>query len=1019
MRMLLLLLVCLGLLLPARAPALEPHKAFHHYVSDAWSLQQGLPQISVLSLTQDRRGYLWVGTQAGLARFDGVEFKVYTPETEPALPGTWIRALLTARDGRIWVGTYKGLAVQDGRRFMSVPAADPARWPALDVTGLLEDDDGTIFVTTVAGLFRVEGMQLQPVKGSPAPVQAPLLRPDGIWVGGRGQVYRRLQTGRWDALPLPAQAKDAQVNRLLTAQGAIWAATSAGLYRLGGTGWKPFDERAELAHVPVDMMFEDRDRNLWVGGDFGLARLRDGHVAEFLPVGSTGGIPGLRSAYEDREGNLWFGSQWEGLTRVWSSWTRRYSSAEGLGDRIVWSVARQPGDGLWIGGNDGVSLLENRRIRQVVPGSALPHPHAYNLLAERDRLWIGTRGGLRVLDIGTTVPHAVPELAAIGGAQVNAIVRAADGDLWIGTPEGLFRLRDGVLRRFGEDDGLADVRVRFVLAERDGRLLVGTQSGLFERRGERFVRDTGTGLPRGLDVTSILRMRDGLLVIGSLAERTYVGDGRRWQELGPVQGVPANTPFFLAEHSGWLWMAGIRGISRVPVTDVESLLRGQRMKARGEMLLNERGDRMSGQQGYCCNGAGTSKGVLEGTTLWLPTRDGVVELDARDIRKNPVAPGVVVEGLQVGDNWIGAARAAGHDLPGGARDVTFKFTVLTFQDPKSAQLQYRLNGYDQDWSEADVTNRRARYTNLPPGRYTFEVRASNNAGVWARSPAVLAFSVRPRFHETTWFFLLVAGGLLLLVYAGYRWQRRHFRIRQEALESIVAQRTQDLALVNRQLEEASHTDPLTGLRNRRYIGAQLPADLSFYDRQTAAQDDERKAMLFALVDIDHFKLVNDRYGHAAGDLVLQQFAVVLSGLVRTGDYVARWGGEEFLLVFRPMRQRNVSIIGERIQAAVSGHPFDLGNGLVLPLTCSVGLSQYPIVHDDDGAQLSWESMIELADQALYYVKANGRNGWASFRPTAKTHVDRLLTDLHAGVEAMLERGDLFVIGEIAGRRLGP
>lgn len=1021
MRIVLAFLALLALVAAPRVEALDPDKAFHHYVRGNWSIQQGLPQISVLALAQDRTGYLWVGTQAGLARFDGARFVTFTPENEPELPGTWIRALHLAQDGRLWIATYKGLAVYDGRAFRRVPPADAARWPALDITGITEDANGGLWATSPAGAFRVDDGRLVPVAGSPAPAQAPLARTDGLWIGGRGAVHRRALTGRWDSLPLPAEAAEATINRLLSAQGRLWAATSMGLYRLGPAGWEAFDEAASFRLAPVELLYSDRNGNLWAGGDSGLARIRGGQLKEFVSVKDPGGTPGLRTAFEDREGNLWLGSQWEGLTRLWDSWTRRFSSAEGLNDRIVWSLALDPDRRrMWVGGNDGLSVLEEGRFTLMVPGTSLPHPHAYNLLAEPGRVWIGTRGGLRVLDhgAGETRPRALPELAAVGGAQINALRRDGSGALWIGTGEGLFRLQGTSLRRYDEEDGLADPRVRYVLPEAGGRLLVGTQNGLFEWRDGQFVRQRGPGLPDTLDVTAIHRLADGRLAIGTLDERTYVHYGRRWVTLDLAHGMPANAPFFLAEHAGHLWVAGIRGISRVPLTDVDDFAQGRRTSVRGEMLLNERGDPMSGQQGYCCNGAGTSKGVLRGSTLWLPTRDGVVALDSAAIRKNLVAPGVAIEGVRAADEWLPDWRIDGQALPDGQRDVSLEFTVLSFQDPKSVRLQYRLRGYDRDWVDTDSDNRRARYTNLPPGEYVFEVRGQNNAGVPTSMPARVAFTITPRFHETAAFAALCAAALALLVFAGYRIQRIRYQRRQAELEALVDQRTEALAYANRQLEEASHTDPLTGLRNRRYIGAQLPADLSFYDRQVSALREEDKAMLFALVDIDHFKHVNDRYGHRAGDLVLQQFAQVLERLVRTGDYVARWGGEEFLLVFRPMPQRDVATIGHRIQSAVVAHAFDLGNGLVLPLTCSVGLSQYPHARDD-GAQLGWEAMIELADEALYYVKANGRNGWASFRPTPTTALDRLVQDVHADAKGMLAAGTLEIFGEIAGTPIRP
>ena len=1009
----LLMLVLGACLFPAHA--LDPDKALRHYVRNNWSIQQGLPQISVISVTQDRAGYIWVGTQAGLARFDGVRFTTYTPETDPDVPGIWVRALMPARDGRLWIGTYKGVAVHDGRVFKRVEAVDLSRFPVIDVAALAQGPDGTIWVASNVGLFRVQNDRLVAVAASPTPLVSLMLRRDGVWVGGRGGVHR-FDGARWQSMPLPATLADATVHRLLESQGEIWAATSRGLLTRRAAEWVVFADAAGLLNTPVEMLYADRDDNLWAGGDAGIARIRNARLAEFVGSDDAGAIPLARVAFEDRERNLWIGSQLEGLTRLYNGWTRRYTKAEGLTDGIVWSVAPDPdGRRLWVGGNDGVSLLLDGSFQKVVPAADLPHPHGYNLLAERDRLWIGTRGGLRVLDHGDGArARAMPELAPIGGAQINALVRAPDGTLWIGTPDGLYALRGSTLRRYGKSNGLAEERVRFVYRTPAGRFLVGTQNGLYERNGERFSQiGLDVGLPAGLDVTAIREMRDGTLVIGTLAEQVHVFNGRRWQSVTEAQGMPKNSPFFMAEKDGFLWVAGIRGISRVPVSDLKALLAGRGRTVRGEMLLNERGDAMAGQQGYCCNGAGTSKGALVGHMLWLPSRDGVVTMDTRGITKNAVAPRLRIERVRVGGAWRDAAGLAGTELPANHRDLTFDFTVLSFQDPKSAGLQYQLTGYDDGWVTPEQGARSVRYTNLPPGDYSFVVRGSNNDGVWSAANARLRFSIKSKFHETVLFYALFALLLATVVYAGYRLQQHRYRRRQMELESLIQQRTEALEIANHRLEEASQTDPLTGLRNRRYMANQIPQDLAFYDRQMQQGKHQDEVMMFALVDIDHFKSVNDTHGHKAGDRVLQQFAHVLGGLVRSGDYVVRWGGEEFLLVFRPMPTRNLHVIGERVRSAVATHEFDIGSGKPLRLTCSAGLSEYPMFRDHR-VQLGWETMVELADQALYYVKSHGRDGWAAFRPTGTTDLLTLLQDLQNGPDALIDTGRLQLLGTKAG-----
>jgi len=1012
----------LGLLALLAAPAvvaLAPDKAFHHYVRDAWSIEHGLPQITVLALAQDADGYLWVGTQAGVARFDGVHFTAFQPQNRPELPGMLVQALLLDRGGRLWIGTYKGLAVYRDGVFTAVPAADAGAWPAPDVQALAQALDGRMLAATQYGVFQVEDQRLVPVPGLDQAAFSLLLRGQAVLAGGIGGIMRRDADGTVSMLPLPEELAGAVVGELLDAQGRLWAGTSQGLWWNAGGGWEPAEGPPALARSPVELLLTDRDGNLWVGLADGLARLREGRVAEYVDGEAPGVVRSVMAGYEDHEGNLWLGSRWDGVVRIWNGWTRRYAAAEGLHEPTVWSVARDPdGERLWVGTNDGLAVFAGGRFRVAVPGEALPHPHAYTLLAEPEGVWIGTRRGLARLraDGRLERPRA---FAALDGTQVNGLLRDPDGTLWLATYQGLQRWRDGRLDAFTEAQGLADRRVRVLYRTREGALLVGTQAGLYRFDGDRLLpvgRDQG--LPGGIDVTAIYQLRDGRRVVGTLGEQVLLEHGGRWHALGPDQGMPANSPFVFAEDgAGYLWLGGIRGVQRVPVADLAARLEGRLPRLRGEMLLNERGDRHAGQQGYCCNGAGNAKGFIEQGVLWLPTRDGVVAMDTAGIDKNPVPPPVHIERVRHSGAWHGAQSVAGQRLPAAARDLAFAFTVLSFQDPRSTRLRYRLEGYDQDWHELEDPQRRsANYTNLPPGQYRFEVQGANNAGVWGEGGASLAFALTPRLWETRWFYLLLVGLALALVYGAFRWQRRALHRQRAELGHQVRERTAELQQANRQLREASHTDPLTRLRNRRYLADQLPADLAFYDREAhgAGSVAEGMVIVFALVDIDHFKRINDAHGHAVGDAVLVAFAHLLQAQVRSGDYLVRWGGEEFLLVFRPMAQDQLALLGERLCGAVRAHAFEVGLDAPIRLTCSVGFAEYPLFRDQRGG-IDWQQMVELADQAMYWVKRHGRDGWAAFRPTARTGAGSVVGELQkAGAEALLRGGRLELVSSRVG-----
>jgi diguanylate cyclase (GGDEF)-like protein len=561
-----------------------------------------------------------------------------------------------------------------------------------------------------------------------------------------------------------------------------------------------------------------------------------------------------------------------------------------------------------------------------------------------------------------------------------------------------------------------------VLELRDGRLLVGSQAGLYLLEGGKLRElGLGAGLPPGLDVTALYESPGGEWVIGALSERAFVFDGRRWHMLGPEAGFPANAPFFINQDSrGTLWVAGIRGITRADMRVVRQWLRSGRGSVHAEMVLNERGDRMAGQQGFCCNGAGNDKGFIDGDVLWLPTRDGVVALDTAGVVKNPVPPEVVIERMQAQDQWRDVSHARDIELPAEARDLAFEFTALSFQDPGSVLLRYRLQGYDREWRELKVVSPRSvNYTNLPAGQYSFEVMAANNAGVWNPRPARLSFGIKPHFHETGVFYLLVGALALTILYAGWRQQRLSHLGQRSLLERQVAERTQELHAVNMQLEHASQADLLTGLRNRRYLANQVPVDLAHYAREQArvgAGAGER-TLLFALVDIDRFQRINDAHGLRAGDKVLQQFAQLMLRMVRTGDYVVRWGGEKFLLVFRPVPHRHVPALGERIRRIVDNHAFDVGTGQALALSCSIGLAEYPLSHEG-GDRLGWEQVVELAEAALGWVKLNGRDGWAQLMPTTPAELATLLPRLPMETQALIDSGRLTLLSSRTPRASG-
>ncbi len=997
------------------AQGLDPEKRLHHYVKNTWSVEEGLPQMSVHDIAQDSQGYLWVATLTAVARFDGVRFEEFHPGNTPDIPGKWVRSIHLAEDGTLWIGTYKGVtAYRNGifTRMKAVSGFQDKIHKHPDIRDMCESNLFGMVAASSSGLLKLSNEGILPMKtGLDIQPQSLLCMKNELLVGSIGGVFRISTEQKAEFLPLPDKEQKTLVNRLVKYKDQVFAGTNKGLFYGGIKGWRRFSLQGDAEKLPVEGLYADSMGILWVSTQNGLCRYSDKRPLECIPNEGPSAHGLVISFYEDHEGSLWMGSHHKGLARLWNGWTKRLSSQEGLHEVQVSSVAPgQQGD-VWVGTMDGLAVYRNGSFHEAVPGFSLPHPLVYTLLAEPDIIWIGTRSGLAILREGRV--ETPDKFLPMASAQINGIHRTSSGTLWFATTQGVFRLDGETLVSYGPSQGLTEIRARVLLETRHGRLLVGTQSGVFELTESKAVPIRLPKKPQSdYDITALAELPNERLLAGTLTEELLYFDGASWHALTSDDGIPKNSAFYFAlDSKNHLWVAGIRGLYRLSLDELERKIQGTQENIQPRTLLSVHSKNSGAQKGECCNGAGNAKGFFLDGVLWLPTADGVVTVDTVDFQMNPIAPRTLVESVHFGKQWKHAHRLDGKSLKAEHRDLTFRFTALSFQDPGSMRFAYRLKGYDSDWLELeDSMRRQVRYTNLPPGRYTFQVRASNNAGVWSQTHAELTFRIRPRFVETFWFPLLIGFAVLILTISAIRWRTRRLVARKNELEAIVSERTEKLRQANVQLEEASRTDALTGLLNRRYLYTQMPKDLAYFNRELGVFDETdppllQRTMVFAMVDIDHFKKINDTHGHNAGDEVLQQFSIILADTIRLGDYLIRWGGEEFLLVLRSMPKGQTTKIIERIRSRVAESVFNVSKTKDLHLTCSIGFSEYPLSFCQ-GA-LNWEIMVELADQALYHVKQTGRNGWAFFRPAAgkKEDLDLDLNDLE-DLSKLIEDGTI-------------
>ncbi len=996
---------------PAAAPVSPPGR----YLFRSYGTEQGLRNLAVYTLEQDAQGFIWTGSEDGLYRYDGQRFERFG--ADEGLPTADINTLHRAGDGRLWVGTEHGLAALEGTRFRSLGPADGV--PEGAVRALASQRDGTLYVVTGGKLYvgststrftPVEGLPSEPEqpRDSSAPEQPRALpwdpgepdgwRMNGVWVEPEGRellvlavtdrsttILRRDASGAWSQERLPGEERCASLLR--DARGRLWVRSSRMLFVQERAGAPFRDVSARLpgrAGLHPTLILDAKGR-VWVPTRMGLAIFEGEHL-ELL--GEEQGLPThwAEALLVDREGSLWVAS--EGLHRAqgrlaWSVHSRR----SGLPADSVWRVFRDSRGRLWAATSRGLAEgtatgwsmvpeseggpvyavtedgeggvwaagdLGTRSVGKLLhlpPGATSWSTHPLSVKratpavgvlawdAKRQGLWVGTiLRGLHFFRLAPEGPHVAPVLLPGGSDEerIQSLHVDRHGDVWVGGQKGLAHLGGDRWQRFGVEAGLVESSVDTITETPSGELLLSYENA--------------DGLTRFLP-----------------AERRAV----------PYEGPPElfNDNIYSAGYDarGALWLGTATGIKRWD---------GRKLERYGQG---------SGLPGEDCS----ANALLQepGGDVWVGMSSGLAHFDVSVEQPPPAPPTTVITAVAHGNRPPARPTGEALELPYEERAVEFQVAALGFLNEAQVALQTRLEGFENDWRESGL--RVARYSALPAGRYRFEARARLADGEWG-PVAAQAFRIAAPWWQTWWGLALLglcAGALLAQL---FRWRLRYLSRENERLESLVRKRT-------RELEESTLLDPLTGAKNRRFLQLTLPDEVARLLRRwraaLAGSPPSHADIIFLMVDLDHFKSVNDTYGHSVGDRVLRQASTVLRGALRETDTLVRWGGEEFLVVAQATERSAAESIAVKLRDAIRGYEFDLGEGQRLRRTCSIGFASFPFLPGAPDA-LSWEDVVELSDRCLYAAKNSGRDGWVGLTcrrplpvPEGRLHVTDVLPGL--------------------------
>ena len=1034
------------------------------------TMDDGLSQNSIYAIIQDRTGFLWFGTEDGLNRYDGNSFKILTPSrTNPAsLSSNYINALLQDRNGNLWIGTDDGLNRIDARtekitRYLAVPN-DPAGLSNKNVKAIVEDRFGFLWLGTYGGglcRFDPQTGRFHTYKhdarddhslGNDVVLALHLDREGALWIGTADGLSRLDAVNnsftRYNHDPgNPFSLSHNTVNAVLQDQeGFVWVGTTGGLNRLDPQSGKfsvfkhDADDPRSLSHNAVNVLYRDSQGTLWIGTDIGLNaydRLNNlfrRYTSNPKDSRSLGG-DNVRAIFEDKSGTLWVGvwgagiSKYERESRKFYHIEHNANSNNSLSNNMVLSFYEESDDILWIGTFGGLNRWDRKSDRFLAFQNDVHDPTSLSdnrvRAIHKDNqgiFWIGTYGGgLNRFDprTGKFVRYLNdPQNArSLSHNQIRSICEDRDGSLWIGTDGGgvnRFNKTSGVCRRYLNDPGdpgsLSHNRVFKVFVDRSGRLWVCTRGGGLDR----YIPETDSFFHYPYDPTDLRSLPDesiitiyedshGTLWLGSAGAGLIQFDPQKaaFTAYADEQGLPSRLIYAIEEdREGNLWVSHASGISRF------------RMQTRTFKNYTSQ----DGLQGKDFNGNSSFKSPRTGE-MFFGGINGFNGFFPDQIQDNRIVPAVVITGFQLFNKPIVPGQTVDgriilresievtKEIVLSYRDrvINFEFAALNYISAEKNQYAFMMEGFDAAWNFVG-SRRSAYYTTLPPGRYTFRVKGSNNDGIWNEVGASLVLRITPPFWRTWWFFtlaaLLVSGGAFSL----YGWRVSDLKQSKRDLERQVTLRTQEL-------KEVSLKDPLTGLRNRRYLEEVLRDDIQAFLRKKnfrlkkgADRRQENMELVYGIlmVDIDYFKTLNDRYGHKMGDRFLIQFSAIMKKNIRFDDEVIRFGGEEFLIILKNTAPDYIDVLAGKIRNEINHIEMAVENE-DFRRSCSIGYTQFPF-YDSEPQRVNFDRTIQLADLALYYAKRNGRNMSVKIMAHKTLPDERQMAEMTSSIEFGIEQG---------------
>ena len=773
-----------GICLVSAARALDPNEAMSQYLHDKWGDDRGFVGGTVYAISQSADGYLWIGTERGLVRFDGFNFTLIQRPI-PTLPRTGpVRGLVSDVEGNLWI-RFEGPHMFVYRNGTFEDVFTHFGLPEDTFTAMSRDNAGGVLFTELGShTLRYRNGKFETIANAtevPGTVISITETRDGkLWMGTRDDGLYRMDNGHFSYVS--GAFANAKINSLLPANnGDLWIGTDAGILFLNRVERAGPDLPKPIGQLQILAMTKDRDANVWVGSDHGLMRVASTGAVSFDQLSRNPGNA-VTAIYEDRDGNLWYGGS-RGIERLRDGMFTTYSTNEGLPSESNGPIYVDSEGRTWFAPmSGGLYWLKNRHVERVAV-AGLQNDVVYSISGGDGEVWIGRqRGGLTVLTKKGDSFAARSFTQANGLAQnsVYSVHRARDGTVWAGTVSaGVSRLKDGSFTNYSTADGLASSAVNSIVEGYDGSMWFATPNGLARfRDGHWTNRAALDGLPSS-DVRSIFEDSKHALWIATSGGLALLASGHL--------EVPRNLPealheqiFGIAEDGlGALWFATSDHVVQV---DRDRLRKGSVNDSDVQNYGIE--DGLHGVEGVARDRSMVSDALGR---LWISLNRGLAFADRRSTLNNPTAVTVRIESISAGDAEVSLQNSP--KIGAGSQSVTFHYAGTCLFAPERVRYRYKLDGSDQGWSDV-VALRQVVYKNLGPGSYRFRVVASSSAGLWNGPETTVPFVIEKAFWQTWWFQVSCLTAFALVILVSYRlWKYRLTRRLNSRFQERLAERT--------------------------------------------------------------------------------------------------------------------------------------------------------------------------------------------------------------------------------------